>query len=156
MEGVKEKQGQLIFGLDIGTRSIVGTVGYLNGGKFHVLAQRSKEHETRAMLDGQIHDIGKVGETISQVKEQLEEDLGRELTDVCIAAAGRVLRTVTTYVEHTFENDREIMQEDVYSLCTMGVEKAYEEFQNSNTDTDMKFYCVGYTPMRYYMNGYQM
>lgn len=156
MEGVKEKQGQLVFGLDIGTRSIVGTVGYLNGGKFHVLAQRSKEHETRAMLDGQIHDIGKVGETISQVKEQLEEDLGRELTDVCIAAAGRVLRTVTTYVEHTFENDREIMQEDVYSLCTMGVEKAYEEFQNSNTDTDMKFYCVGYTPMRYYMNGYQM
>lgn len=156
MEGVKEKQGQLIFGLDIGTRSIVGTVGYLNGGKFHVLAQRSKEHETRAMLDGQIHDIGKVGETISQVKEQLEEDLGRELTDVCIAAAGRVLRTVTTYVEHTFENDREILQEDVYSLCTMGVEKAYEEFHNSNMDTDMKFYCVGYTPMRYYMNGYQM
>ena len=50
MEGVKEKQGQLVFGLDIGTRSIVGTVGYLNGGKFHVLAQRSKEHETRAML----------------------------------------------------------------------------------------------------------
>ena len=43
MEGVKEKQGQLVFGLDIGTRSIVGTVGYLNGGKFHVLAQRSKE-----------------------------------------------------------------------------------------------------------------
>ena len=31
MEGVKEKQGQLVFGLDIGTRSIVGTVGYLNG-----------------------------------------------------------------------------------------------------------------------------
>ena len=156
MEGVKEKQGQLVFGLDIGTRSIVGTVGYLNGGKFHVLAQRSREHETRAMLDGQIHDIGKVGEIISLVKNQLEEDLGRELTEVCIAAAGRVLRTVTTYVEHTFENDREITQEDVYSLCTMGVEKAYEEFQNSNTDTDMKFYCVGYTAMRYYMNGYQM
>lgn len=156
MEGVKEKQGQLVFGLDIGTRSIVGTVGYLNGGKFHVLAQRSKEHETRAMLDGQIHDIGKVGETISQVKDQLEEDLGRELTEVCIAAAGRVLRTVTTYAEHSFESDREITQEDVYALCTMGVEKAYEEFQNSNTDTDMKFYCVGYTAMRYYMNGYQI
>lgn len=156
MEGVKEKQGQLVFGLDIGTRSIVGTVGYLNAGKFHVLAQCSQEHETRAMLDGQIHDIGKVAETISRVKEQLAEDLGRELTDVCIAAAGRVLRTVTTYVEHTFENEREVTREDVYALCTMGVEKAYEEFQNSNLDTDMKFYCVGYTPMRYYMNGYQM
>ena len=72
MEGVKEILGVLIFGLEIGTRSIVGTVGYFYGGKFHVLAQRSKEHETRAMLDGQIHDIGKVCETISDVKVQLE------------------------------------------------------------------------------------
>lgn len=153
MAGVKEGQGQLVFGLDIGTRSIVGTVGYLSGGKFHVVAQCAKEHETRAMLDGQIHDIGKVGETITWVKTQLEKDLNRELTDVCIAAAGRVLRTVTTFVEHTFDGDKEITDEDINALSTLGVEKAYEEFQGTN-DTDMKFYCVGYTPMRYYMNGY--
>ncbi len=155
MAGVKEGQGQLVFGLDIGTRSIVGTVGYLNGGKFHVMAQRSKEHETRAMLDGQIHDIGKVGETIAFVKSQLEEDLNRTLTDVCIAAAGRVLRTITTSVEHKFDSDKEVTEEDINALSTKGVEKAYEEFQGHN-DTDMKFYCVGYTPMRYYMNGYPM
>ena len=155
MAGVRERQGQLVFGLDIGTRSIVGTVGYLNGGSFHVLAQRSKEHETRAMLDGQIHDIGKVGETIARVKSELEEDLNRNLTEVCIAAAGRVLRTITTFAEQSFETEREITEEDIYSLSTMGVEKAYEEFQGSN-DSDMKFYCVGYTPMRYYMNGYQI
>lgn len=155
MAGVRENQGQLVFGLDIGTRSIVGTVGYRNGGKFHVLAQQEKEHETRAMLDGQIHDIGKVGETISWVKERLEEDLNRNLTEVCIAAAGRVLRTITAFVEHTFEGEHEILAEDVYSLATMGVEKAYEEFQKNN-DTEIKFYCVGYTPMRYYMNGYQI
>lgn len=155
MAGVRENQGQLVFGLDIGTRSIVGTVGYRTGDKFHVLAQYSKEHETRAMLDGQIHDIAKVGDTITQVKEQLEKDLNRNLSEVCIAAAGRVLRTVTTYVENAFEGEREITEEDVYSLATMGVEKAYEEFQ-SNNSADVKFYCVGYTPMRYYMNGYQM
>ncbi len=155
MAGVREGQGQLVFGLDIGTRSIVGTVGYLGSDRFHVLAQRFKEHETRAMLDGQIHDIGKVGETIRQVKEQLEEDLNRRLTEVCIAAAGRVLRTVTTHVEQSFEQEHEVTEEDVYSLSTMGVERAYEEFQKTN-DTDMKFYCVGYTPMRYYMNGYQI
>lgn len=155
MAGVREGQGQLVFGLDIGTRSIVGTVGYLGSDRFHVLAQRVKEHETRAMLDGQIHDIGKVGETIRQVKEQLEEDLNRRLTEVCIAAAGRVLRTVTTHVEQSFEQEREVTEEDVYSLSTMGVERAYEEFQKTN-DTEMKFYCVGYTPMRYYMNGYQI
>jgi cell division protein FtsA len=155
MAGIREGQGQLVFGLDIGTRSIVGTVGYLSGNKFHVMAQRSKEHETRAMLDGQIHDIGKVGDTIAYVKEQLENDLDRELSDVCIAAAGRVLRTVTTYVEETFEEEKEITAEDVYALSMNGVEKAYEEFQSTN-DTGLKFYCVGYTPMRYYMNGYQI
>lgn len=145
----------MVFGLDIGTRSIVGTVGYLTGGKFHVLAQRFKEHETRAMLDGQIHDIGKVGQTISQVKAQLEEDLNRRLTEVCIAAAGRVLRTVTTHAEQTYEEEHEVAEEDIYALSTMGVEQAYDEFLRNN-DTDMKFYCVGYTPMRYYMNGYQI
>jgi len=155
MEGVREGQGQLVFGLDIGTRSIVGTVGYLSGNKFHVVAQCVKEHETRAMLDGQIHDIGKVGATIAQVKAKLEEELNRTLTDVCIAAAGRVLRTVTTFVEDEFGDEREVTNEDVYSLSTMGVEKAFAEFQKNN-DTGMKFYCVGYTPMRYYLNGYQI
>ncbi len=154
MAKVKESQGQLVFGLDIGTRSIVGTVGYMNGGKFHVMAQCSKEHETRAMLDGQIHDIGKVGETIRSVKDYLEKELDRELTDVCIAAAGRVLRTVTTSAEQTFDSDKEITEEDINALSTIGVEKAYEEFMGTNDETDLKFYCVGYTPMRYYMNGY--
>ncbi len=155
MAGVREEQGQMVFGLDIGTRSIVGTVGYLNGGRFHVAAQRVREHETRAMLDGQIHDIGRVGETVRYVKEMLEEDLNRKLTEVCIAAAGRVLRTVTTHVEQEYEEEHEVTEEDVYALATMGVEQAYEEFQKDN-DTDIRFYCVGYTPMRYYMNGYQI
>lgn len=155
MAGVSENQGQLVFGLDIGTRSIVGTVGYRKGDSFCVLAQRSKEHETRAMLDGQIHDINKVGETIRQVKQLLETDIGRHLSEVCIAAAGRVLRTITVFIELDMDGEKEITAEDVYSLDTMGVEKAYEEFMKVN-DTDMKFYCVGYTPIRYYLNGYQM
>ena len=67
MGEVKKYPGQLVFGLDIGTRSIVGTVGYRQGDQFYVVAQRVREHETRAMLDGQIHDIGRVGNTISQV-----------------------------------------------------------------------------------------
>lgn len=79
--------GQLVFGLDIGTRSIVGTAGYRSGSHFVVMAQRIKEHETRAMLDGQIHDIQKVGETIADVKMQLENAVGRRLNEVCIAAA---------------------------------------------------------------------
>ena len=147
--------GQLVFGLDIGTRSIVGTIGYRVGEKFYVVTQSIREHGTRSMLDGQIHDIYKVGETISEVKAELERRIGRTLKDVCIAAAGRVLRTVTVRVDTELGGDREINGEDIYALDSMGVEKAYEEFLDSN-DTDMKFYCVGYSVVRYYMNGYTM
>lgn len=147
--------GQLVFGLDIGTRSIVGTVGYRVGGKFYVVTQSIREHGTRAMLDGQIHDIYKVGETISEVRNELEEKTGRPLRDVCIAAAGRVLRTVTVRVDTELEGDREVNGEDIYALDSMGVERAYEEFLESN-DTEVKFYCVGYSVVRYYMNGYTM
>lgn len=156
MSGVSKYTGQLVFGLDIGTRSIVGTLGYREGRNFIVVAQRVKEHETRAMLDGQIHDIQRVGETIGEVKRQLEEAVGRKLTEVCIAAAGRVLRTVTTHVEYPFGSEKEVGQEDVYVLVSTGVEKAYEEFLEQQKDEDMKFYCVGYSVIRYYLNGYLM
>ena len=145
--------GQLVFGLDIGTRSIVGTVGYRTGGKFHVVTQSIREHGTRAMLDGQIHDIYKVGGTIKEVKAELEERIGRPLKDVCIAAAGRVLQTVTLRVDQEMESEREITGEDIYALDSMGVERAYQEFLEKN-DLDMKFYCVGYSVVRYSMNGY--
>ena len=149
----KKYPGQMVFGLDIGTRSIVGTVGYRNNDHFYVVAQRIKEHETRAMLDGQIHDIHKVGETIKCVKEELEQAIGRKMTEACIAAAGRVLRTINVTIDNDFGGDKEITQEDIYTLSMLGVEKAYEEFQTSN-DTDMKFYCVGYSVVRYYINHY--
>lgn len=145
--------GQLVFGLDIGTRSIVGTVGYRTGGTFHVVTQSIREHQTRAMLDGQIHDIYKVGGTIKEVKAEIEERIGRPLKDVCIAAAGRVLQTVTLRVDQDMEGEREITGEDIYALDSLGVERAYAEFLENN-NLDMKFYCVGYSVVRYYMNGY--
>lgn len=146
-------QGQLVFGLDIGTRSIVGTVGHREGDRFIVAAQVVKEHETRAMLDGQIHDIGQVGNTITQVKRALEKKLSVKLTDVCIAAAGRVLLTFETSVTWEFEKERVVTQEEIVGLTSLGIEKAYEKLQETN-DSDMKFYCVGNSVIRYYLNGY--
>lgn len=143
----------LVFGLDIGTRSIVGTVGYLKRDRFTVLCQRAIEHETRAMLDGQIHDIIRVSETIKRVKEQCEEAVGQELKQVCIAAAGRVLQTLDTHVDMIFEEERETKAEDISNLLSLGVEKAYKEFSPS-VDTDLKFYCVGYSVVKYYLNKY--
>ncbi len=155
MQRADVKQPKYVYGLDIGTRSIVGTVGYQEKDRFVVVAQRVKEHETRAMIDGQIHDIGAVGDLIREVTEELEIETKQELHQVCIAAAGRVLRTVTTHVEIDLEGEKLISKEDIFALDSYGVEKAYEQFQKDN-DLDMKFYCVGYTVMRYFMNGYPM
>ena len=87
MAGMTYK-GKLVFGLDIGTRSIVGTVGYRDQDRFVVVAQCAKEHETRAMLDGQIHDIKKVGGTILAVKRSLAARLRKYVSQpqaVCSA-----------------------------------------------------------------------
>lgn len=150
-ENIKHPE-HMVFGLDIGTRSIVGSVGYMDKNKFNVIAHYVKEHDTRAMMDGQIHDITKVGETISFVKEQLEKQIDRPLNDVCIAAAGRVLKTITVNVNTERVEDSKISDEEIYSLDLLGVEKAYDIIRSENSD--INFYCVGYTVVKYYMNDY--
>lgn len=151
------KTGNYVYGLDIGTRSIVGTVGYRQKDRFIVVAQQSIEHESRAMLDGQIHDINTVSETIREVTDILEERIKQPLKQVCIAAAGRVLKTVTVHVDMDLEGEKTISKEDIFALDSLGIEKAYEMFTKSNDyDENMKFYCVGYSVMHYYMNGYPM
>lgn len=150
-ENAQKDEQKFVFGLDIGTRNVVGTVGYKEDKEFIVIAQYSIEHETRAMLDGQIHDIGRVGRTISIVKEKLEDQIGRELTDVCIAAAGRVLKTVTTDVEYEFPEETVVTREHIHTLDLLGIDKAAQVLKDAN-DTKYKFYCVGYSVMKYYIN----
>jgi cell division protein FtsA len=142
---------QLVFGLDIGTRNVVGTVGYKEGQDFFVAAQCVREHETRAMLDGQIHDIGRVGHVIRDVKQELEAQIEQPLSDVCIAAAGRVLKTVTTNVSYDFSEETVVEKEHIHTLDLLGIEKAQEILKEKN-DTRYKFYCVGYSVVKYYLN----
>lgn len=155
MQKANKGTGSYVYGLDIGTRSIVGTVGYRQKDRFVVVAQQIKEHESRAMLDGQIHDIGAVSDTIREVTQLLKEQTGEPLKQVCIAAAGRVLKTVTVHVDMDLEGEKTITKEEIHLLDSYGIEKAYEQFQREN-DSEMKFYCVGYSVMHYYMNGYPM
>lgn len=151
MELAKDKMEQLVFGLDIGTRNVVGTVGYRDGRDFYVVAQSVREHETRAMLDGQIHDIARVGNTITQVKEELEAQIGQPLTEVCIAAAGRVLKTVTTTVTYEFPEKTVVDEDALHTLDLLGVDKAQQILTEKN-DTNYKFYCVGHSVVHYYLN----
>ena len=142
---------EYVFSLDIGTRNVVGTVGYRDENeKFHAIAIYSVEHESRAMLDGQIHDIGRVAKTIGVVKAHLEEQIGFELKQVCIAAAGRVLRTVTTRVTYEYPEESVVTGEDLNTLDLMGIDQAQREL--SEGEERYKFYCVGYSVMKYFLN----
>lgn len=146
-----------IFGLDIGTRSIVGTVGYRESEKkFVVVAQVVEMHETRSMLDGQIHDIGKVAESIQKVRQKLEEMMGLRLEEVCIAAAGRVLKTVNVRVDYDLEDEVVIDTEHLHTLELLGIEKAYESFKKRKKKEEFRMHCVGSTIVHYYLNDYLM
>ena len=146
-----------VFGLDIGTRSIVGTVGYRIGtDRFIVVAQEAIEHTTRAVIDGQIHDISTVAKTITEIKNRLENRLHQNLMDVSIAAAGRVLKTKKVQAVCDFPGETKVTEEHIRSLDMLGVEKAYEEIRQEIAENEKKFFCVGYSTVKYFLNGYPM
>ncbi|MCE5222354.1 MAG: rod shape-determining protein [Clostridium sp.] len=151
MELKKFNQKDIIFALDIGTRSIIGTVGIIKDKKFHVVCEKYLEHEERAMVDGQIHDITLVASVVQKVKAYLEEELQIHLNEVSIAAAGRFLRTVNVRADIELNEDEEVDKEIVRSLELSAVKKAGEEI---TTTTEGKLYCVGYSVKNFYLNSF--
>lgn len=151
MEITNVHSEELIFALDIGTRSIIGTVGIIAEKKFQVIAESYIEHEERAMVDGQIHDIQLVANGVKRVKKQLEDSLNTSLSKVAIAAAGRFLRTTKIKSEIEVDGDIEIDREIIRSLELTAVKMAENEV---NKSTQGKLYCVGYSVKNYYLNGY--
>ena len=151
MEITNVNAEELIFALDIGTRSIIGTVGVIVEKKFQVIAESYIEHEERAMVDGQIHDIQLVASGVKKVKKELEGSLKLSLTKVAIAAAGRFLRTVAIKSEIEIDGNKEIDREVIRSLELTAVKMSEDEV---NKSTQGKLYCVGYSVKNYYLNGY--
>lgn len=154
--GTNTNPEQLVFGLDIGTRSVVGTVGYKKNQKeFVVVAQSTRFHETRAMLDGQIHDISAVAETVGEVRRELEKKTGKKLTDVCVAAAGRVLKTHTIRTDYGLGEEMVITDELIRSMELIGVEQANAELR-AKEKSEINYFCVGYSVIRYYLGDVPM
>ncbi|EHI98900.1 cell division protein FtsA [Clostridium sp. DL-VIII] len=151
MELKRFNQKDIIFALDIGTRSIIGTVGIIKDKKFQVVCEKYLEHEERAMVDGQIHDINLVANVVQKVKSYLEEELQIQLNEVSIAAAGRFLRTIEVRADIEPNDDEEINKEIVRSLELSAVKKAEEEI---TATTEGKLYCVGYSVKNFYLNGF--
>ncbi len=141
----------IIFALDIGTRSVIGTVGVVRDKKFEVICEKYQEHEERAMVDGQIHDINLVAQVVDSVKRKIENEIGIKLEEVSIAAAGRFLRTCEAKAEMELNDEQEIDKEIVRTIELSAVKQAEEEV---NKNTAGKLYCVGYSVKEYYLNSY--
>lgn len=144
-----------IFALDIGTRSVIGIVAEpLDNGEIKILATAKKEHKTRAMLDGQIHDVPEVAFLIKEIKDILEKETG-ELKDAAVAAAGRALYTMKGVAELNL--GRVITEKDEKTLEFLGVQDAVEALQNSKTaDDTSNYYCVGYSVISYTLDDIQL
>lgn len=151
----KPQDSNLIFALDIGTRSIIGIVGRVAEERFQVLAIEKEEHGKRAMLDGQIEDIAQVAKVARRVTDRLEEKLDCTLERVCVAAAGRALRTEQGSCVMEFPESVRITNDTIGRLESGAVAKA-EEALGLGKDGERRFYLVGYTVAGYHLDRYPM
>lgn len=151
-----EQQGDKIFALDIGTRTVVGIVGERDGDKFRILEYVVVPHTRRAMVDGQIEDIKQAAKIVGQVKQQLEEKTGFTLERACIAAAGRALRTINVSKEFDISSSEIITEEMVSSMEMETISAAQDELDRATEKDGTLFYCVGHNVVSYHLDNYRM
>lgn len=152
----QETQGDKIFALDIGTRSVVGIIGEKADEKYHVIDCVVVPHTRRAMVDGQIEDIKQVAKIVGQVKQKLEQRNGITLTKASIAAAGRALKTVNISKEFDVSGSEIITEEMVASMEMETVSAAQAELDETMQNEKTLFYCVGHNVVTYRLDDYKM
>ncbi len=151
----KEQEPDVIFALDIGTRSIIGMLGRAEEGRFHVSAIEKEEHGRRAMLDGQIVEIERVAEVARRVIGRLEEKAQVRLRRVCVAAAGRALKSQSAQFTLEFDSLRQAGEDLIGQLEAGAVSEAERQLAGENAGQG-RFYMVGYTARQYVVDGYPM
>lgn len=144
-------EGNWIFALDIGTRSVVGLVAQKQEDDSVIVVDvEVKEHPERSMVGGQIHDVHKVAKIISQIKTNLEARLGFQLKGAAVAAAGRSLLTANGRAEMKFPYPHEITEEIFYTLQLEAVRQA--QYQIREIDKSGDYHCVGFTICHQYLD----
>lgn len=141
-----------IFALDIGTRKIVGLVMRKTGNSFVVLDSEMREHKTRAMIDGQIHDVEAVAATIKEIKTALETRMEIKLEAGAVAAAGRALQTASGHAVQKRPTLEEISREEVLALEVEAVQQAQFKLAKGENGDNREYFCVGYSVGSYYLN----
>ncbi len=154
----RKKAGkELIFSLDIGTRTVVGIVGKMIEDKFTILDYEVVPHSKRSMLDGQIEDIDEVSKVVAKVKNSLEERSKLRFSNVAIAAAGRSLKTERVLVKIDIPTKEPISEELAQSFEMEAISTAQKRIDDKQkTAEDLAYYCVGYSIIGYKLDGYSM
>ncbi len=152
----KEQENNVIFALDIGTRSIIGVVGVVEGRRFHVLAIEKQDHGQRAMLDGQIENIEQVAEVAREVVARLEKRTKIHLARVCVAAAGRALKSEAAAFTLELAGIQIITEDIVNQLEAGAVSEAEHALREQSGMQSEQYYMVGYTVSSYKLDGYPM
>jgi cell division ATPase FtsA len=113
-----------------------------------------EEHTQRSMIDGQIEDIEQVARVARNVKDRLEGKLGSKLRRVCVAAAGRALKTQRASYEMEFPQPQRLDDEIISRLEAGAIGEAEAAFTDGPDVDDRQFYLVGHTAVQYYMDNY--
>ncbi|HZK43011.1 MAG TPA: pilus assembly protein PilM [Syntrophomonadaceae bacterium] len=147
-----------IFALDIGTREVVGLVMQKKEDEYIVLDSEVLEHKTRAMIDGQIHDVEAVAKTIREIKAVLEKRLNIKIEKGAVAAAGRALKTSTASLVRKRLTLDEISYEEVLALEVEAVQIAQFELaaEDGRGTSGNDYFCVGYSVSSYLLNDQQL
>ncbi len=151
---LKAQPNNAIFALDIGTRSIIGIVGTMENGRFRVIAMEKENQTQRSMVDGQIENIDEVVKIARVVKNRLEDKLRCRLRRVCVAAAGRTLKTQRASFEMEFSQPQRVDEETISRLQAGAIAEAEAVFTNGMDGDTRQFYLVGHSIVQYYMDSY--
>lgn len=142
-----------LFALDIGTRSVVGIILEETDGHYEAIEIIIREHKDRAMLDGQIHDVLSVSDIISEIKEELEVTHG-PLNKVCVAAAGRALKTERSKAIIDISGNPMFSKQDILHLELSAVQLAQAAVAGEKSnELGHHYYCVGYSVLYYQLDG---
>lgn len=137
--------------LDIGTRNIVGLLVERDAeGRLLILDGEVLAHEDRAMRDGQVHDIARVGQRVREVVQALARRNGVPLMSATVAAAGRALRTVESAVRIQVPRPGRVAPELLRQLVLQGIGEASDRLGG---EVRSGFHCVGYSLGRYVLDG---
>lgn len=154
---------EISFALDIGTRTIVGILIKKKAEGYQIIQSAVREHQTRAMLDGQIHNVEKVAEMVAEVKAELESKSGLTLKKVAVAAAGRALKTVSQSYKIELERSRYLEREDLESLELEAIQQAQTKLKSQDSkekaasnSADLNYHFVGYTVREYKLDGIKL